>query len=102
MKDMTNGVLQEELKKAEKENNKTLKECLDRLQKVEENIKCETIVTIDFTPRSFAFYRERDGIFLSNGGIIYHGPHDNGGNGSSPTFSVSLSNDSSARWEIHT
>ena len=102
MKDFTNGVLQEELRKAEEENNPTLKQCLDRLKRVEENLECETNITIDFAPRSFFFARMRNNTFIGNGGIIYHGPHDNGGNGGAPTFSVSLSEDRSARWEIHT
>ena len=29
--------------------------------------------------------------FWFNGGIIYHGPHDNGGDGGAPTFSVNNS-----------
>ena len=35
-----------------------------------------------------------------NGGMIYHGPHDGFGNGSGPTFSVSLSPTNG--WSIHT
>lgn len=102
MKDMTNGVLQKELEKAKNENNPTLQQCLDRLSKIDENLGSETTITIDFAPRSFYFARIRDNAFIGNGGIIYHGRHDNGGDGSAPTFSVSLSNDLSPRWEIHT
>ncbi len=38
--------------------------------------------------------------FLYNGGLIYHGPHDGGGNGGAPTFSVCLTPTSG--WSIHT
>jgi len=35
-----------------------------------------------------------------NGGLIFHGPHDNGGDGGAPTFSVNLM--PSHGWNIHT
>jgi hypothetical protein len=35
-----------------------------------------------------------------NGGLIYHGKHDNGGDGGSPTFSVCL--EPTNGWSIHT
>jgi hypothetical protein len=35
-----------------------------------------------------------------NGGLIYHGQHDNGGDGSAPTFSVNLT--PQYGWSIHT
>lgn len=37
---------------------------------------------------------------LFNGGIIFHGPHDRGGDGGSPTFSVNLSPVNG--WAVHT
>jgi len=53
-------------------------------------------VMLDFAPLSFYFEKEwydkttdtwrRD----YNGGIIFHGCHDGGGNGGAPTFSVNL------------
>lgn len=63
----------------------------------------------DFAPLSFSFWVE-DTNFPEddrrrcwfNGGIIFHGSHDGGGDGMGPTFSVSLSQDRSERWEIHT
>jgi hypothetical protein len=39
-------------------------------------------------------------IFAGNGGIIYHGKHDNGGDGSAPTFSVNMTPVNG--WSIHT
>ncbi len=52
------------------------------------------VVYKDFCPLSFYFVEEvmvkgewkRD----YNGGIIFHGDHDGGGNGGAPTFSVNL------------
>jgi hypothetical protein len=48
----------------------------------------------DFAPLSFYFVKE---VFVNgkwerdyNGGIIFHGAHDGGGNGGPPTFSVNL------------
>ena len=55
----------------------------------------------DFAPYSF-FWTEfsptgQRGLI---GGLIFHGQHDGGGNGSAPTFSVNLT--PSNGWSIHT
>jgi hypothetical protein len=55
----------------------------------------------DFAP--YSFYWEEiapNGKRSMNGGLIYHGQHDSGGNGGSPTFSVNLTPMSG--WAIHT
>lgn len=55
----------------------------------------------DFAP--YSFYWEEIGLNgkrTMNGGLIYHGQHDNGGNGGAPTFSVNLTPMSG--WAIHT
>jgi len=49
----------------------------------------------DFAPLSFTF--ELNGI---SGGIIFHGQHDNGGDGGAPTFSVNLTR--TTGWLMHT
>lgn len=59
----------------------------------------------DFAPQSFEFVQEvkRDGKDWEcavNGGFIFHGPHDGGGNGGAPTFSVNLTPQDG--WSIHT
>jgi hypothetical protein len=59
----------------------------------------------DFAPQSFEFVKEYQSEsgkweFAYNGGVIYHGPHDNGGDGSAPTFSVNLERHHG--WSIHT
>ena len=56
----------------------------------------------DFAPLSLMFAIYKDGKYISNGGFIFHGKHDGFGNGSFPTFSVSLSTDKKAGWSIHT
>ena len=55
----------------------------------------------DFAP--YSFYWEEiapNGKRSMNGGLIYQGQCDCGGNGSAPTFSVNL--DFSIGWRIHT
>lgn len=59
----------------------------------------------DFAPYSFEFVkvvRNDSGgwDYAVNGGVIYHGPHDNGGDGSGPTFSVKL--EPHTGWSTHT
>jgi hypothetical protein len=56
----------------------------------------------DFAPYSLYFERKKDNVFNGNGGFIFHGVHDGGGNGSAPSFSVSLENNTKSRWSIHT
>jgi len=52
-------------------------------------------LNLDFAPYSFTF-RAR-GLL---GGLIFHGKHDNGGDGGAPTFSVNI--DGSYGWSLHT
>jgi hypothetical protein len=55
----------------------------------------------DFAP--YSFYWEEiapNGKCSMNGGLIYHGQHDGGGNGGAPTYSVNLI--SINGWSIHT
>ena len=58
----------------------------------------------DFAPYSFAFTMQRkQGAELVNwfpGGLIFHGAHDNGGDGGAPTFSVNLTPCNG--WVVHT
>ena len=62
----------------------------------------------DFAPESFEFLMqikqedEPDSAYTNwfNGGLIYHGPHDQGGDGSAPTFSVNLVPHNG--WSVHT
>lgn len=60
----------------------------------------------DFASQSFEFVKEimyegeEKWTFQFNGGIIFHGPHDNGGDGGGPTYSVNLSPQDG--WSVHT
>jgi hypothetical protein len=60
----------------------------------------------DFAPHSFYFVMHlRDKSTCEykewfNGGLIFHGPHDNGGDGGLPTLSVNV--DGSYGWSVHT
>jgi len=56
----------------------------------------------DFAPYSFYWvWKEiESGRVITNGGLIYHGRHDNGGDGGAPTFSVNLG--AHTGWSIHT
>jgi hypothetical protein len=56
----------------------------------------------DFAPQSFAFDMLRNGKRWFNGGLIFHGPHDRGGDGGMPTLSVSLNPDTRPHWQVHT
>lgn len=107
MKDLTEGKLDEALKYAESIKDESLQKCLDRLKQSEKKYKedgdnIETDITTDFAPYSFYFvrYRQNTKGFISNGGIIFHGKHDNGGDGGSPTFSVCI--EPVNGWSIHT
>ena len=58
----------------------------------------------DFAPYSFSILWERfidnQWKYWFNGGLIYHGPHDRGGDGRAPTYSVSI--EPHHGWSIHT
>lgn len=60
----------------------------------------------DFAPYSFEFLKEvlyndeSEWNRQFNGGLIFHGPHDNGGDGGAPTYSVNLSPQDG--WSVHT
>jgi len=104
MVDLTEGKLEEALEFAKTIGDNSLQACLDRLKKVEENYggSVQTNISTDFAPYSFYFCRhdKESGDFKGNGGVIFHGKHDNGGDGGAPTFSVCL--EPCNGWQIHT
>jgi hypothetical protein len=55
--------------------------------------RCKSRFTTGESPKD-------DYVKWFNGGLIYHGKHDNGGDGSAPTFSVNLT--PQYGWSIHT
>ena len=84
-----------------------IKQLEDKLNYLEnysdETAKC--FLYKDFAPYSFQFTmtrQDKDGEdkYWFNGGLIFHGAHDNGGDGSFPTLTVSIS--PSTGWQIHT
>ncbi len=59
----------------------------------------------DAAPYSFGFIiqqknAEGEWAYLFEGGLLFHGSHDGNGNGSAPTFAVSLT--PCVGWAIHT
>lgn len=85
-----------------------LKEKLDYLDTYADHereglTKC--VLGYDWAPYSFRFCmmtKDEAGEFKYwfNGGLIFHGSHDNGGGGGAPTFSVCLN--PTDGWSIHT
>jgi len=99
--DNSNGRL-DEIKYFAKENGLSdhFEEVLKRLLKWEkagwfkDGDELKTTVYSDFAPLSLYFVRTVNRNFNGNGGVIFHGKHDHGGNGGAPTFSVSIEPDS--------
>lgn len=105
----TEGHLASALMTASEMGDNSLQKCIDRLMNYGADI---LMITNDYAPLSFVFgvyKRSEEGAMvidgercqmLMNGGIIFHGQHDNGGDGSAPTFAVSLTPTNG--WAIHT
>lgn len=110
MKDMTNGELEKTRQFAKEVGLLTqFEDTLKRLCIREENDNVgnqrkpsEVILYPDFAPHSFFWvWQETESERrIMCGGMIYHGNHDNGGDGGSPTFSVCL--EPTSGWSIHT
>ena len=64
--------------------------------------KVECLLYKDFAPQSFYFEIMKGDKRYMNGGLIFHGPHDRGGDGGSPTFSVCINPDDKPHWQVHT
>ena len=97
--DKTRGSLDAALIYAETIQDDSLKECLERLGKYNEFI--EILIYSDPAPYSFYFVKEdKYKGYLGDGGIIFHGNHDDYGSGSAPTFSVTM--EPVKGWRIHT
>lgn len=95
--DLTEGKLEEQLRFAGEHEDMSLQNCIMRFFLYGDE---EVRISNDFAPRSFYFQLMNGDKCGMNGGIIYHGNHDNGGDGSSPTFSVNLT--PTKGWSIHT
>lgn len=105
LKDLTEGKLSDAIKFAKERKDVSLIDCLKRLRMVHGKGYYYdggfTNIYTDCAPYSFGFTRYNpDGTYAMNGGIIFHGKHDNGGDGSSPSYSVCLTPCNG--WKIHT
>ena len=100
--DNSNGRLAE-IKAFASENN-LLESFNNTFSSLENNSAKEYTVSLysDFAPLSMEFSITENDRLIVYGGFIFHGPHDSYGNGSAPTFSVSLSAEKKAGWSIHT
>jgi len=81
---------------------RTFRDCLDRLKRIARNRPGARVkLWMDFAPHSFAFAVVLpDRSAWLNGGVIFHGAHDSGGNGGAPTYSVSIT--PMDGWTLHT
>jgi hypothetical protein len=118
--DLTKGNtdnLQKALEFAAERKDHSLVRCLSRLMLVDFFQGTVTQVSDDYSNHSFYFVRYRKHkvgepdndirtingepyMFAGNGGVIYHGKHDNGGDGSAPTFAVNMTPVNG--WSTHT
>ncbi len=79
---------------------------LDTYAEHDERGRTQCRLWSDSSPHSFYFVmnvRDQDtGEYRRwfNGGLIFHGAHDRGGDGGAPTFSVSLT--PASGWSVHT
>ena len=84
----------EAMEYAEKTGDKTLQDCLERLERWEANGKGIIHLRKDFAPLSFYFEMlDSSGNRIMNGGLLYHGNPDQ-------SFAVQLV--PSKGWDIHT
>jgi len=97
--DSTNGKLDEARQFADNIGLRdNLEQCISNLDYGREDMTVK--IFNDFAPKSFYFVRFNGERFAGNGGIIFHGKHDNGGDSGSPTYSVCLNPTNG--WSIHT
>ena len=89
-----------------KDINGALKSKLDYLENYGgDKNKSRTRLFRDHAPYSFGFLLEKKDengswVVLFQGGLIFHGAHDGHGDGSAPTFAVTLT--PTTGWSIHT
>lgn len=84
---------------------KQLQKKLDYLDNFRSKNETECHLHRDTAPYSFTFdlklkNQHGETKTLFNGGLIYHGNHDRGGDGGAPTYAVSLT--PTHGWQIHT
>ena len=104
MKDLTEGKLDSALKFAKSIGTDSLQSAVERLKNMDEQYPQETKIMNDFAPHSFYFERTSlaEGKMIGNGGIIFHDIRRGLGTSGAPSFSVSISDDPTPHWSIHT
>ena len=104
MKDQTDGQLEKELLFAMQIGTTSLQKCINSIKQIENVTDVETIISLDFAPHSFYFEKTKKdtGILVGNGGIIFHDISNGVGTHGAPSFSVSIGDDRTPHWEIHT
>ena len=100
LEDCTDGKLQEIIEYSRHINmedslNKCIKGLIEYI-----DIDTDVLLFPDFAPYSLYFQVKRNDKITLDGGVIFHGKHDKGGDGQSPTFSVNL--EPTDGWKIHT
>ena len=100
--DHSEGGFKKAIQVARERKDLTLIHCIQRLRKRYGSENRTVNISNDFCPLSFNFWflEQPDNRCSLNGGIIFHGKHDNGGDGSAPTFSVCLTTVDG--WALHT
>jgi len=104
MKDLTEGKLEAALLFAKSIGTDTLEWAVANIKAMDDLYPQETTITNDFAPHSFYFEKtsSADGRMIGNGGIIFSDASKGYGNGNAPSFSVSVENDPTPHWQIHT
>jgi hypothetical protein len=78
----------------------TWNRCVDTLSRLAGK-EGHVVVSHDSAPLSFGWAAiNAEGKCTMNGGMIFHGAHDGGGNGQGPTYSICLN--PTDGWAIHT
>jgi hypothetical protein len=91
--------------KKNEDDNSSLKSRLDYLDHYGGDDNTRVHLGRDFAPYSFSFVIERksaagDWRCLFEGGLLFHGAHDGGGNGSAPALAVCMT--PTTGWSVHT
>jgi hypothetical protein len=104
MKDLTEGKLEAAKIFAKSIGTHSLDIAIRHLEHNDRLYFQETIITNDFAPHSFYFERTslKRHEFAGNGGIIFHDISNGVGTSGAPSFSVSVENNVTKHWEIHT
>lgn len=104
MKDLTEGKLESALVFAKSIGTESLERAVEHIKNMDELYPQETTIMNDFAPHSFYFEKKslNEGRVIGNGGIIFHDIQKGVGTAGVPSFSVSIEDDITKHWQIHT